>query len=65
MIFNEKHAVTVIVLLFTPSNTSFVSGGFQDFSLCFFPDMILLYGHSDGERYICFEVLELVAVICF
>lgn len=35
------------------------------FSLCFFPDMILLYGHSDGERYICFEILELVAVICF
>lgn len=56
MIFNEKHAVTVIVLLFTPSNT-FVSGGFQDFSLCFFfRDLIMMYPGISFFQLILFRV---------
>ncbi|KAB1254996.1 RING finger protein 214 [Camelus dromedarius] len=35
------------------------------FSLCFVPVVTLLYGHPEGERSICFEILELVACILF
>ena len=57
MIFNEKHAVTGIVLLFTSSNTSFVSGGFQDFSLSFFfRDLIMMYPGMSFFQFIQFRV---------